>query len=407
MKILRKQISKDGEGVIKLRVDEPEDFYHLFHLICKGDFVRASTVRKVVTESSTGSVSSQRQRMNLTLEVDRVEYEPGAEEMRVMGRNREENPFVKLGANHTLDLSLHQEFTLRKPCWDAMYLERLQNATDLRKRAEVLAVVMDMGYALVCLVTSFMTVVQAKITVPIAKKRGDDSHAKSVDRFFAQVYEAVLKSCDLEVVKCILVASPGFVKDDFVRYLDTKLAPSAQLTVVRKKMLLVHSTSGHKHALMEVMNKPEVQIMMKDTKAAEEVKALDRFFEMLNVDEYRAVYGVKHVSRALQAGAVEVLLVCDDLFRTADTRKQRNQYVQMVEDAKALAAQVFVFSKMHVSGEQLSGLTGVAAILRYAMPTLDDDVEREEQEEIQEEEEEQEGVHGASEAVLAMMADFE
>jgi stalled ribosome rescue protein Dom34 len=43
---------------------------------------------------------------------------------------------------------------------------------------------------------------------------------------------------------------------------------------------------------MEVLAKPEVQMQMKDTKAAEEVLILDRFFNMLNVDEHRAVYGV-------------------------------------------------------------------------------------------------------------------
>lgn len=40
----------------------------------------------------------------------------------------------QMGAYHTIDLELKQKFTLRKPCWDAMYLERLHMATDVGAR---------------------------------------------------------------------------------------------------------------------------------------------------------------------------------------------------------------------------------------------------------------------------------
>lgn len=53
------------------------------------------------------------------------------------------------------------------------------------------------------------------------------------------------------VVKCILVASPGFVKDQFISYLfkeavrqDCKL-----LLENRSKFMVVHSSSGHKYSL--------------------------------------------------------------------------------------------------------------------------------------------------------------
>ena len=380
MRLLKRQISsKDGEGIVKILLEEPEDLYHAFHLICKGDLVRCSTVRKVVQESSTGSVQSSRTRMNLTIEVERIDYEPGSNELRVMGKNREENPYVKLGAMHTLDLELNRDFTLRKQCWDTVFLERLNEATDLTKRAEVAAIVMDMGFALVCLVTDHMTVVRSKVETHVPKKRGGDAsaHDKGVERFFNAILESLLRNIDVSVVKCVVVASPGYVKDDFTKFVDTKLSSmtgsgsATDLQNLRKMFLLVHSSSGHKAALAEVLAKPEVQSQMKDTKAAEEILALEKFFEILHTDEHRTCYGAMHVRKALDADAVETLLVCDDLFRGAESSAQRHRYVKMVEDARAANAKVYIFSKMHVSGEQLASLSGVAAILRYAMPHLD------------------------------------
>ncbi|KAJ2779422.1 Translation factor pelota, partial [Coemansia linderi] len=49
-------------------------------------------------------------------------------------------------------------------------------------------------------------------------------------------------------------------------------------------------------------------------------------------------------------------------------------YIQLVEDSQASNAEVLVFSSLHVSGEQLNQLTGVAAILNFPL-IIDSDIE--------------------------------
>lgn len=55
----------------------------------------------------------------------------------------------------------------------------------------------------------------------------------------------------LLVVKCILVASPGFVKDQFITYLlkEAVRQDNKVLLENRPKFMLVHSSSGHKYSL--------------------------------------------------------------------------------------------------------------------------------------------------------------
>ena len=81
--------------------------------------------RKVTSESATGSSSSERVRTTLTLSVEGIEYDSPACELRVKGRNIQENPYVKMGAYHTIDLTINQKFTLAKKCWDSVALDRL------------------------------------------------------------------------------------------------------------------------------------------------------------------------------------------------------------------------------------------------------------------------------------------
>ena len=108
--------------------------------------------------------------------------------------------------------------------------------------------------------------------------------------------------------------------------------------------------------------------------------ALDRFYEMLNHDETRAFYGEVPVEAAAEMGAIEDLLITDTLFRNRNA-ETRIKYTNLVESVKGAGGKAFIFSSMHVSGEQLDGMGGVAAILRFPMPELEDlEIEEDEDE---------------------------
>lgn len=107
MKLLFRSLERDGSGKMTLLPEEPEDLWHAYHLISAGDVLRASTIRylesailmfyrKVKSETSTGSVDSEKVRTNLSIEVVSVEFDVGGNMLRINGKNVEENPFVKV-----------------------------------------------------------------------------------------------------------------------------------------------------------------------------------------------------------------------------------------------------------------------------------------------------------------------
>lgn len=57
---------------------------------------------------------------------------------------------------------------------------------------------------------------------------------------------------------------------------------------------------------------------MADTKAAGEVKSLEMFYQMLQLEPAKAFYGKNHIIKAAEAQAVETLLISDNLFRWVD-----------------------------------------------------------------------------------------
>ncbi len=98
---------------------------------------------------------------------------------------------------------------------------------------------------------------------------------------------------------------------------------------------------------------------------------MDSFYKVLTNEPLKAFYGEKHVLRAAEAQAIEVLLISDKLFRAQDVAK-RKKFVKLVNDVREFGGDVKIFSSMHVSGEKLEQLTGLCAILRFPMQELED-----------------------------------
>ena len=379
MKLVRNCIDKDGAGQVALIPENAEDMWHAYNLISQGDTVRASTVRKVKTESAIGSSSSSRVRTTLTIEVETMYFDAQACVLGLKGRNVEENPYVKLGAYHTLDIESHRKFSLAKSCWDVVALERIDAACEPTQNTDVAAVVMQEGMAHVCLVTGAMTLVRAKIDVAIPRKsKGNTSrnsqHEKGLEKFYDTVLQAMLRHVNFDVTRCILLASPGFVKEHLFEYMMQWAVKNKNRVLIenKSKFLLIHASSGFKHSLKEVLADPAVTSRMADTKAAIEVRALDSFQALLQTEPSRAFYGLKHVEKANEARAIDTLLVSDNLFRSQNVN-ERKMYVALVESVRDNGGEVRIFSSLHVSGEQLAQLTGIAALLRFPMPELEDD----------------------------------
>ncbi|KAI8140428.1 hypothetical protein BJV82DRAFT_622521 [Fennellomyces sp. T-0311] len=380
MKLQKKVLEKDSSGYIRLLPEENEDMWHVYNLISKDDQIQADTCRRVQAESSTGSVTSQRMRLILTIRVESTDFDPQACLLRINGRVVSECDVVKMGSYHTIDLELHRAFTLYKPEWDVIALQRVEDACDVTKQADVAAIVCQEGLANICFLTQHMTVVKQRIETPIPRKRKGSvtNHEKGLQKFYDQIFQAILRLFHFDIIKAVIIASPGFVREQVYQYIFDQAVKTDNKVLMenRAKFVMIHSSSGHKHALNEVMQDPTIQAKLADTKAAFEVQALEQFYEMLKADPDRAFYGIKHVLMANDYGAIGTLLVTDELFRSADIATRR-KYINLVESVQKTGGTVRVFSSMHVSGEQLNLLSGVAAILTFPLPDIDLEEEEE------------------------------
>lgn len=129
--------------------------------------MRAPAIRRIQNISATGSSESHRVKLNLTVAVTRVQWSPAVSAgetannatdsanpnaqpstagLSITGRVIVENPHVKMGAFHTLDIEANRDVRIEKENgWDSVALARIEESCVPGRGAEVAAVVCGEG----------------------------------------------------------------------------------------------------------------------------------------------------------------------------------------------------------------------------------------------------------------------
>lgn len=155
----------------------------------------------------------------------------------------------------------------------------------------------------------------------------------------------------MEGLKGIIVGGPGPTKYDFVE--------GNSITNELKKKIIAIKDLGYaeEFGLQELLDKS--QDVLATEEVAEEKKIMTRFFEMLAKQPGKTGYGEKETMEYLKMGAVDVLLLSEEL----DEKKIE----EFEEEAKKQKTEVFIVSTETREGVQLKDIGKIAAILRYEM----------------------------------------
>lgn len=170
--------------------------------------------------------------------------------------------------------------------------------------------------------------------------------------FFKRIAEAANKQfLELKELKGIIIGGPSPTKEDFFDsgYLNNEL---------KKKVIGLKDLSyTGEFGLHELVDKSAD--LLKEEEITEEKAAVNSLLEMLRKDPDKVAYGKKEVRNALEAGAVEKLLLSESL------PEEEVEEFQDLGDVHG--AEVQLISVDTREGVQLRDLGGIAAILRYAL----------------------------------------
>ena len=361
-------------GKVDIIIDNDEDLWILYNLIAKGDYIKTAMFRKVQHESGGGKVSSTKKKLIITIKIEEIEYCQEDDIIRLKGKNTSENEYISIGQFQTAEISKGSFFTLFKYYWDDIHIETLRNATDKTITSDVAAIIMEEGIAHLYFINNNQTVLHGKINQSIPKKRnGSTQYNKGKKNFFTKILNNLVKEINFENCKCVIIASPGFTKDEFGNFMIDEINNNLKVYQTIKnnlsKIIYCHSSSGYKQSLEEILSKPEIKKLIKDTKCIEENTIMEKFNEILGTDMDKAFFGLKSFEIAYSNNAINTVILTDNFLRKISPTTRKKLSLNL-KNLKNKGIQVFKFSSQHVTGEKVDAFGGIIGILNYVVPEI-------------------------------------
>jgi protein pelota len=352
-------------GEISLVPESLDDLWHLKHVVEAGDLVYSLTYRRL--EEATDKVrpdKADKKPVRLGIRAEAVEFHKFSRRLRIKGVI-EAGPENELGAYHTFNIEPDSKLSVVKE-WKEHQLKRLREAEKAFATIEVLVVTVEDGEAIAGVVRQYG--VDELFSLRYGSGKGMEQAGGGKKEFFGDLLRHLQNSMQTTKAEALIIAGPGFIKEDFFAFLKDQDAELA------KKTKIEQASSVGVSGFLEVLKRGAVERLKHEERLTKEVTLLDRLMEEISKDVGgKAVYGKEEVQKALEYGAVETLLVSDEkLMKTrfeGDEAKEKEaeEIDRMLEEAERKRGEVVIFSTEFEPGKRLNALGGIAALLRYGI----------------------------------------
>ena len=354
MKIIEKNLAQD---FVKVVPDSPDDFWHLYNITYPGDEVYAYSSRalKSDTEASRPK-SAERVSAFMGVQVISVSWDKFLGKLRVHGLICHAPDIFPTGAHHTLSIALNQPVTIVKKKWPQHIMDRLARASETEKPMLIISID-DEGFAIAeTKQYGVETRIEQRLRLP--GKQEADKRVEATKAYFRLAVNS-LKKLWSPNHNPIVVIGAGFVKNDFVRFLNDEDREMSSF-VVDVKSVNNGGTAGIDEALRSgVLLKAAHQLRIVD-----ETETMEEVMKRLGKGEGTVTYGLDAVENAVKMGAVEKLVLADTRLRDAE-EQQRLKLEELMREVENHRATVTVISTEHEAGAKLLSLGGIVALLRF------------------------------------------
>ncbi len=348
-------------GEIELQVENLDDLWQLYNIIEPNDNVYSHTFRRIRQKKETlRADSGEKVRIYLGIRVIGVEFHAFSNRLRVRGiiiKGPED--LITLGTHHTINIEVSSQILLKKDKWTKLHLIRLKDAVAATESKQYLITVIDEREATIGLVTNIGIKIIAHFQENIPGKRFKISyHNQSVQQFFHEISTVIVENCRIYNIQAIIVAGPGFTKEHFIKYLQTKV-PELKVPI-----MIDNASSASKSGVYEVVKRGTTSKILGTLRISQETELINEVLRRLGKNQKDVSYGISEIKKVALTNAVDKLLVTDIFLREQplDIRKEIDDLIRNIEYNQG---KVYVISTLHPAGEQLKALGGIAALLRF------------------------------------------
>lgn len=339
MKVIR---FSDSTGQLKLVPGSFDDLYLLARVIGAGDRVTASTYRRF--RPSEGDEGEQKE-VVIELDVEKVEVDKNSQKLRLTGKILSGKPveYVKLSSYHTMNIGEGDSLTIQKEEWKGYVLSIIKKAVADSRKPRLGVVAMDDEKASFAYVRGYGIEIVAEIYSKLSKRMKEKDFEKAENTYF----EEVAKKVGGMQVDIVVIAGPGFMKDNLKRYVEAKRI------VIDKKIIYTSASDAERSGIREAIQSDSVSRLLENEKVKKEFDLLNLFLSGLNVGS--SFTGVERINEALSGYQVGTILVNDSVLN-------EKRIKETLDTAYRQKVEIEVFNSEDDAGLQLKNFQNIAAV---------------------------------------------
>ena len=211
---------------------------------------------------------------------------------------------------------------------------------------------MDEEESTIGIITDVSIDVIASLRSNLPSKMEEENRDSRVLEYFSRIARVVSKIVSETEIVGIIIGGPGFMKHSFKEYLNEKVK-------IGIPTYLIGTSSATISGLREVMRSTLIKKLANEYKVMKDAELVEKLIIEISRGSNRVTYGLEQVKKALIYGAVEKLLVLDDLFLEND------EIQEIISECKKQRGEYTIVSSRGEAGETLKSLGGIAAFLRF------------------------------------------
>ncbi len=320
---------KQLKDSVEIEIEDNYDLWVLYKILKDSKFrIGAVDLRTLKIENKEKKIKSY-----IEIEAEKVNFDDGR--LRIIGKIVEaSNEEIPLGAYHSFEIKVGEKYKIKKEWqdWEIKLIEKT-----LKPKQKVLLVAFDYGETVGYLLGNKLEkVFELSKNLP---GKDDPNYTKRREEYLNEVIKKIEEIRDNYP---LIIGAHSMILNSLKEKINANFVPI--------------SNTGSR-GIVEMIKRKVVSQVEESNRIAKETELVEEFLKRVSKNELVA-YGVEEVKKAIEYGAVETLLVSEELIFSDESIQE------LVRAAEKIGAKIEIISTDHESGEQFKSF-GIAAFLRF------------------------------------------
>jgi protein pelota len=252
---------------------------------------------------------------------------------------------VRINSYHTLNIAPGDVFDIMKAEWHDYIVAVLRNAVSDSKRARLGIIVIDEEKALPAYLLGYGLEFRSEVYSRLSKRMSPKDFQEQQRKYYDEIIDIIKRM----VVDTVVVAGPGFAKDDVKGYAES----SGAIKKIGKRLLFESVSNSERSGVYELIKSDRFTHILERERIRAEFKLIEEF--LANLSTGKSKYGLANVAAALDNMEANTVFVNDSVLGDAKVQ-------QLLGRAEKEHVKIEVFNSTDEVGMQLHSFKDIACV---------------------------------------------